>query len=350
MLQIPDASLVKEFRSNEGDYEILRDTPLGSGRWSNVYLAKPSQSSPLPRDSYSSSLLTPPSTPTLPSSHKFSSPPEFFALKIAANRACVAALRHEAAILTYLSSKPGHMKHIVPFHGYDERCDALIFTALPANLETVMTKSLLRGDEASRTSTLADVLPRLSRSLIASLAWLHSNGVVHADIKPANILLRSKQPIHPNADILSTSFEPILADFTSSFRLTSSAAHSSADAATFGGGTYEYLAPELLSRPCPPSTRSSDVYAMAITILTLIIGTSPFSAAAGNRFQLLEMIKIAKPIEFAMQDYQSEGRISDVARRVKKATGIDVLRFLQMGLRKDAGERVRAEDWLRKFA
>ncbi|KAF2420341.1 kinase-like protein [Tothia fuscella] len=343
---------IKEFRSSEEPYQILPGRTLGTGRWSNVLLATPSQSSSSIVPHHDDGFLTPPASPTTPktvgqlASEKR---PEFYAIKTAANRACIAALRHEATILTYLSTKRDHHMHIVTFHGYDESQNGLVFTAMPTSLETVITNNLASQNESNRTSTLATILPPMIKSLVSSLAWLHNTGIVHGDIKPGNILLKSTGPFDQNADILKGPFQQLLADFTSSFGLVDTIMYDPSTYAVHGGGTYEYLAPELLSKPYPPPAKPADVYAMAITILTVIIGASPFSCAAGNRFRLLDMIKAGQPLEYAQRDHLSADRIFDVAMAVKRSSGMDVLRMLKKALRKDPAERLSAKDWYGEF-
>jgi serine/threonine-protein kinase PknK len=82
---------------------------------------------------------------------------------------------------------------------------------------------------------------------------LHRRGVVHGDIKPANV-------------IVDPSGEPWLIDFGLSARAVD------ADAVR-GSGTLSFMAPELLrgGRPSP----ASDVYALAATLHQLVTGAPP---------------------------------------------------------------------------
>lgn len=333
------------FPADSLDYELSKEKKLGSGRWSTVYFA----TSVLASTNPSIDMITPPTTPTRSRrSNSFPKPrPEFYAVKVAANRSSIKALKEEATILSHLSLFSGCEKHIVPFHGYDIRNDSLIFSALPASLEDLVRNELSRLDEASRVIKLASIFPHMAKSLTSSLAWLHAANVVHADLKPANILLRPDLPVAPGTSLLDVSCTPVLADFTSSFR--ADVKTTSATSSAMGGGTYDFLSPELLARPYPPPTAASDVYALAITLLDIMIGASPYASAQGNRFHLLEMAKAGRAIEFAMQESRSETRLRNTADAIRQATGLDVMALLSLGLEKSPDARISARVWCTMF-
>jgi serine/threonine protein kinase len=316
-------------------------------------MARPLQSplAPLQR-SMSTGLLTPPASPTKPvlSSTSREHLPEYFAVKLPTNQSAVRVLVHEAKILSHLTQVPGHHDYIVPFHGFDVRNNSVVLTALRENLESVIKDHLSKLDEPSRTAVVCKLFPRLARSLIKSLAWLHVAGVIHADIKPANILLRPDRPVGANQRIADVPFTPLIADFTSSSgREDSSTSDSSSSTSPLGGGTYDYLAPEMLRLSTSTPSKAADVYALGITLFYFITGVSPFTAARGNRFQLLEMIKAGKPLEFAMENPQSARRLQTLATQVKRRYGIDVLHLLKLGLEKDSSKRITAQQWSEMF-
>ncbi|QDS72186.1 hypothetical protein FKW77_004896 [Venturia effusa] len=333
------------FPTDRFDYELLHDQKLGSGRWSTVYLATSVKASNTP----SVNMITPPTTPTRSrrSSSFPESRPQYFAVKIAANRPSVKVLKEEATILSRLSLLSGSERHVVPFHGFDTRKNSLVFSALPANLEDLISNELSRLDEAARSAKLVSIFTRIAKALTTSLAWLHAANVVHADLKPANILLRPDSSMAFGTPLLDVPFTPVLADFTSSFR-TDVSTTSSTDS-VMGGGTYDYMSPELLTRPYPPPSIASDVYALAITLLELIIGTSPYAAAQGNRFHLIEMAKTGRAIEAAMQEIRSEARLRNTTLEIRRATGLDVTELLNLGLQKSPEARIRASAWCTLF-
>jgi len=104
-------------------------------------------------------------------------------------------------------------------------------------------------------------------ALTQSLGHLHANGVVHRDIKPQNLLLRSDREVEPNTDeLIATSERLVVGDFGLAKDMT-------VDASTlsFVGGTERYMAPEQLVFGGPVDHRA-DVYAATAMISELLSG------------------------------------------------------------------------------
>ncbi|KAI0338866.1 hypothetical protein BDW22DRAFT_1362161 [Trametopsis cervina] len=109
-------------------------------------------------------------------------------------------------------------------------------------------------------------------SLLSGIEFLHKRGVVHNDIKPANILL-------------STESVPVLVDFGFAERYelgSTDAFHSN-----LSYGTPEYLSPER-ARGLPHDTRKSDVWSLGITFFEILIGRTPFEQSEGEQFSTKE--------------------------------------------------------------
>ena len=102
----------------------------------------------------------------------------------------------------------------------------------------------------------------LGRSIADTLAYVHASGVVHRDVKPANILIDSRAADARHA--------AKLADFGIA-RLTD-ATHMTADGTTLG--TANYLSPEqvLGADVGPPA----DVYALGLVLLECLTGQVTF--------------------------------------------------------------------------
>lgn len=94
---------------------------------------------------------------------------------------------------------------------------------------------------------------RIFRQLLRAMAFVHSRGLLHCDLKPANILLNRAN-------------EPVIADFGQAQRASSTAA---------ALGTFFYMAPEQATRqPRNPCTQS-DVYALGAILYTMLTSKPP---------------------------------------------------------------------------
>jgi serine/threonine protein kinase len=104
------------------------------------------------------------------------------------------------------------------------------------------------------------------------LAEVHARGLLHRDVKPANILWDRERD------------EALLTDF-------GLAAHSSQDAPS--GGTFGYMAPEGFERR--PSAKS-DVFGLAATLFCLVTGRPPFDARDGLASYRQARAGLARPV------------------------------------------------------
>ncbi|CAO3568989.1 unnamed protein product [Mortierella alpina] len=87
-----------------------------------------------------------------------------------------------------------------------------------------------------------EVKTHVAKDISLGLAYLHSQGIVHCDIKSSNILLTEHK-------------EARICDFGLAMRVGESG----------GGGTLQWMAPELLQNP-PHYTDKSDVYALGMVM------------------------------------------------------------------------------------
>ena len=317
---------ILEYDFSKLDYELDRARLLGSGLWSDVFLAEPT--APQTCRPSPTTLLTPPATPQkTPQSVR----PSLYAVKLPTRPDALEVFRQEAKVLTHIHRNPGSEGHVVPFHGQDPRNSALVFAALQAGSLHDLTCRMAQMTEVCRHKELVSLFPGLANDLISGLDFLHNvAGVVHADIKPANILL-SASPRNPK--VLQARY----ADFSASFIIDSPG--STVDSTAAGGGTWTFLAPEQLrlskseNQPSP----ASDIWSLGLTFLSLIVLGSPYAAACGdNMFRLREGIKAGDPLGFAAMDPAAR-------KRMQACQGfVDCCR---LALQKEKGKRVGAEGW-----
>lgn len=338
----PSPDHIKEFALDKSDYNLRKERRLGSGRFSDVYIAQASGADIDERmEDVNISLSTPPLTPISPRSsidtpirasfepfRSTTANDRVFAVKIPADRAAISVLKTEATILSYLESKKDSELHMVTFHGRDLRNNALIFDALPIALDEYITTRLNILPSHERALSIARSMPALSQDLCKAVTWLHRQRIIHGDIKPGNILLRYD-------DHASDKPTPLLADFSASFHIEDS--ETMQRSATAGAGTYDFTAPELLQRakPAPQPNFASDIWSLAMTALVVIIGCSPF-AGASNRFMLLEMVKMGRPLDMAGSEPVPSARLDSALQDLQ---GTSFSRLLNTGFQRDPSKR-----------
>ena len=129
----------------------------------------------------------------------------------------------------------------------------------------------LSGDDSPwkrrvAAATWPEIVCRIGVQLAQALDHAHKQGILHRDVKPANILL-------------SADGSPKLADFNISF----SSQIEGASPAAYFGGSLAYMSPEQLEACNPKHPRQpgeldgrSDLYALAVVLWELLHGQRPF--------------------------------------------------------------------------
>ncbi len=113
--------------------------------------------------------------------------------------------------------------------------------------------------EAGRNLPLSEQITLIIQMLQA-LTYLHRRGVLHNDLKPANVLV-----VEGQVKLLD-------------FGLSAAAGQSSG-----GAGTWAYMAPEVMrgaSKGRNPSSRASDLFAVGVMAYEMVVGQRPFPTIA----------------------------------------------------------------------
>lgn len=342
----PGCTELLTFPHHLSDYNIQvdgkgRKTPIGVGAWSDVYIAKPGLplSTNLPGGAAISFPLTPVhSRDSSKDSTSIPYIPPLYAIKVPGSTSAKKVLNAEARILSYLSRFSDADQHVVPFYGQDTRTGALVLKFMDGTLEDWIEKDLNTLDITSRAQKLAAIFPSIALSLIDSLIWMQDKDCTHADIKPSNILVSSSSATAPDL---------VFSDFSSTIITTLS----TDDAAPppMGAGTWEFLDPSLLSSFSPATPcAATDLYSLAITLLFLILGTSPYEAFKHNKFQQREMIKSGDPL-LCLQQYDQGIKNVQILKALSKDLGFNVTKWFAKVLVKNKEKRVGVQAWREEF-
>ena len=135
-----------------------------------------------------------------------------------------------------------------------------------ASSDTVaLDPAALRGREFLAGCDFVEAVCWLGARLAEALAHAHSLGVLHCDIKPANILLNQYG-------------RPLLADFNISIVVEREGVRKGSL-----GGTLDYMAPEHLdafisggATPADVVRETADIYSLGVVLFELLCGCRPF--------------------------------------------------------------------------
>jgi serine/threonine-protein kinase PpkA len=167
-----------------------------------------------------------------------------------------ARLDREGAILRSLDH-PGVVR-VLEVGEVAERLGGGTFIALewlPDALDRVLHAHTPHGLEQS--SAL-----RIARAVAEALAEVHGAGLVHRDVKPSNILLRSNgQPVLTDFGVAA-----VVQDVLSERRLTPH---------NVLMGTADYLAPEIIGGEMVDAR--ADIYALGVVLYEMLTGFVPFA-------------------------------------------------------------------------
>jgi serine/threonine protein kinase len=170
------------------------------------------------------------------------------------------------------------------------------------------------ADELGRGPLAADRVARYGVGLADALAYVHEQGFVHRDVKPANVLIAGDGRVH-------------LADFGIARLVDSAHVTRTGDVL----GTPAYFAPEQVSGGSV--TSAADVYALGLVLLECLTGRRPFEGTAME----VAMARVNRDPELPSslpapwRDVLAAMTVRDPAGRITAAQAAAALRSLAAG-------------------
>ncbi len=180
---------------------------------------------------------------------------------------------------------------------------------------------------------------RVMYQLASAVAHAHERGVIHYDLKPANVLWR---PAQDGGDGV-----PLLIDFDSA-RLLDPAEHGSSTWAA-GGATRCYLAPELLAGG--EATVRADIYSLGVIFHEMLTSELPDGARAGQRASHARRRALRRPRSAVPRYFQAVCEAClEQAPSARYPSAAELVRDLEHLLRGERprrykGRLLRALDW-----
>jgi len=160
--------------------------------------------------------------------------------------------------------------HIVPLLTAGVTSDKRPYYLMPF-VEGESLRARLDRDPASPAQPIADVVSVL-RDVCRALAYAHSRGVVHRDIKPDNILVSGGAAMVADFGIAKAMNSARGADTQTSAALTRVGA---------AIGSPAYMSPEQGSGD-PETDHRTDIYALGVTAYELLTGRPPFAQSTAS--------------------------------------------------------------------
>jgi len=162
--------------------------------------------------------------------------------------------------------------YIVPIHAVDEVAGFVFYVMAYVDGETLAQRVMSRGPLQPPEAT------RVLREVAWALSYAHSQGVVHHDIKPANILLERGTG------------RAMVTDFGIA-RLAQASGETAVGEML---GTPEYMSPEQASGEAVDAR--SDIYSLGILAYYAVSGSLPFTAPTAQAVLAKQVTQAAPPV------------------------------------------------------
>lgn len=170
---------------------------------------------------------------------------------------------------------------------------------------------------------------RLMREVASALAFLHGIGVVHADLKPENLMLSSNKSSDAVIKIVDFGCSQLLADddwdanedegeFYSHFGSIDHHLHASGtESSNAIGKTPAYSPPEAFKTPTPPILPSTDMWALGTILFIMLTGLHPFDMSGRSTDEEIEELIVSSrspPLNSPLTKHLSKSAIDLIQR------------------------------------
>jgi len=194
--------------------------------------------------------------------------------RFAAEAQAVAGLRHP------------HIVQVFDFDIVDDR--PYIVMEL---LDGISLKQFLQDYRAETGHTLPEhVTARIVAAIASALSYAHSRGIVHRDVKPANVMLRKNDAIADVENIKASELEPILTDFGVA-HMTDSTQKTASGAII---GTPSYMSPEQIQGVGVDGR--SDIYGLGVMLFEMLTGELPYENDPDSSMMSVMLKHVQEPI------------------------------------------------------
>ncbi|MCH8938998.1 MAG: PD40 domain-containing protein, partial [Gemmatimonadetes bacterium] len=148
--------------------------------------------------------------------------------------------------------------HILPLHDSGE-AEGFLYYVMPFIRGQTLRERIVKEGELPVNETV-----RIIREVVDALAFAHSEGVVHRDIKPDNVML--------------TGGHAVVADFGIAKAVSEAAGRDQLTKAGVPLGTPAYMSPEQATGN-PHVDHRTDIYAVGVMAYELLTGRTPFTGS-----------------------------------------------------------------------
>jgi len=157
----------------------------------------------------------------------------------------------------------------------------------------------LRGLHERKELIPPHQVARLLKGLTAAMDYAHSQGVIHRDIKPGNILLHNRRGEIPLDKPLTSEIEAVVTDF-GLVRIANAATQTMSGMVS---GTPAYMSPEQASGE--RVDHRTDIYSLGVVLYEMLAGRVPFEADSTMSVLYMQIHNAPPPIPGISPDVQA---------------------------------------------